>query len=203
MIKTWAGVQELDSPEVTAEKVYRAIQEISFDSADEIFPFVATMMGIKLTGAHKERIRGIEGEALEKLILKNLRDWITKIAEKKSLLIILEDLHWADLTSIEFLESLFRIAESNPVMFVSVFRPDYQETTERLLKTVKERYHTFHSEVVLELLDDSHSEQLLYNLLKIKAIPDKVRELITLRAGGNPSRKRSNPQRSRRRSAKF
>jgi serine/threonine protein kinase/tetratricopeptide (TPR) repeat protein len=186
MIKTWAGVQELDSPEVTAEKVYRAIQEISFDSADEIFPFVATMMGIKLTGAHKERIRGIEGEALEKLILKNLRDWITKIAEKKSLLIILEDLHWADLTSIEFLESLFRIAESNPVMFVSVFRPDYQETTERLLKTVKERYHTFHSEVVLELLDDSHSEQLLYNLLKIKAIPDKVRELITLRAGGNP-----------------
>jgi serine/threonine protein kinase/tetratricopeptide (TPR) repeat protein len=186
MIKTWANVQESDSPEVLAEKVHSAIREMSPDRVGEIFPFIATMMGKKLTGAHEERIRGIEGEALEKLILKNLRDWITKTAEKNSLLIILEDLHWADLTSIEFMESLFRIAESNPVMFVAAFRPNYEDTTERLSKTVKERYHKFHTEIVLESLDENHSEQLLYNLLKIKALPDKVKELITFRAGGNP-----------------
>jgi len=186
MIKTWSGVQESDSQEVSAVKVHDAIREISPDRVEEIFPFIATMMGIKLTGEHEKRIRGIEGEALEKLILKNLRDWVTKTAEKKPLLIILEDLHWADLSSIEFLESLLRIAETNPVMFVAVFRPDYEETTERLLKTAKERYHKFHSEIVLESLDENHSEQLLYNLLKIKTIPDKVRELITIRAGGNP-----------------
>ena len=67
-------------------------------------------MGVKLMGRYAERMKGIEGEALEKLILKNVRDLITKGTQRAPLVAILEDLHWADTSSIELMESLFRLA---------------------------------------------------------------------------------------------
>jgi hypothetical protein len=38
----------------------------------EVLPFVAILMGMKLSGRYAERVNGIEGEALEKLILKSV-----------------------------------------------------------------------------------------------------------------------------------
>ena len=58
------------------------------------------MMGLPLEGKYKERVKGIEGEALEKLILKNLRDLIITAANKdKPRIYLIEDMHWADSSS--------------------------------------------------------------------------------------------------------
>ena len=76
---------------------------------------------------------------LEKLIKKSFRELVVQVAEQEPLVFIIEDLHWADLTSIELLESLFRLAENNRILFVNIFRPNYPETGERLLNTIKEK----------------------------------------------------------------
>ena len=66
-------------------------------------PFVATLMGMKLSGKYAERVKGIEGEALEKLIFKNVRELLIKGSELRPMIIRIEDLHWADTSSIELL----------------------------------------------------------------------------------------------------
>lgn len=186
LIKNWVGIQEDDSGVESAYRLEKFIMNIYPEAANEIFPFVATLMGMKLAGEYANRVRGIEGEALEKLILKNLRELLGKASERKPLVVILEDLHWADLTSIGILESLYRLVEKYPILFINVLRPGYEETSERLIKTIRSRYDQFYSNINLESLDDEQSDVLINNLLKIKGFAPSVRELVVKKSGGNP-----------------
>ena len=143
-------------------------------------------MGIKLVGRYAERMKGIEGEALEKLILKNVRDLITRGTQRAPLVAILEDLHWADTSSIELMESLFRLATKERIVFINVFRPGYAETGDRITKTIQENYPDKYKEIALQPLDEKQTETLITNLLNIKGFPHKLKEQIIERAGGNP-----------------
>jgi len=186
ILKSWVGIQEEDSETGSLNKLRATISGIHPEGETEILPFVGTMMGMKLTGKDAERVKGIEGEALEKLILKNVREFIGKAAESRTLVFILEDLHWADISSIELLESLSRLTETHRVLVINVLRPNYRDTGERLLETIRERYGKVHTEIFLESLDETQCENLIRNLIAIKGLPQAVRSAIADRAEGNP-----------------
>jgi len=186
ILKNWAQITE-DDPEATAfTKLESAIRTIYPDALGEILPFVVTLMGIKLVGLYAERIKGIEGEALEKLILKNVRDLLTKGSQTTPLVVVLEDLHWADISSLNLMESLFRLSMKEKVVFINVFRPGYTETGDRISKTIMESYPGQYTEITLQPLDEKQTETLITNLLNIKGFPHKLREQIIERSGGNP-----------------
>ena len=128
LLKQWARIAEGDSEVAAFDKLERAIRAVHSEEAHEIFPFVATLMGMKLMGKHAERVKGIEGEALEKLIFKNVRELVIKGAELRPTVVVMEDLHWADTSSIELLESLYRVAEKHRIAFINVFRPGHFES---------------------------------------------------------------------------
>jgi serine/threonine protein kinase/tetratricopeptide (TPR) repeat protein len=186
ILKSLAEIKEDDSEKEAFFKVEKSIQQIYPENAAEVFPFIATMMGMKLSGKYAERIRGIEGEALEKLILKNLRELLAKAAGQRPIVMVVEDLHWADLSSVELLGSLYRLAENARILFINVFRPNYRETGEQILTTIKNRYEKHHAEICLESLNENQSEKLVSSLLKIKILPTKINRLITERTEGNP-----------------
>jgi class 3 adenylate cyclase/tetratricopeptide (TPR) repeat protein len=186
ILKNWTEISDDDNAATAFGKLESAIRDVCRKDSNEIFPFVATLMGIKLVGRYAERVKGIEGEALEKLILKNVRDLIIKSTDKIPLVIILEDLHWADMSSIELLESLFRLAETQRVIFINIFRPGYKETGERVVETIRERLTAYYVEINLEPLSEEMSETLIDNMLNIKGLPHGIKNKIIQRAGGNP-----------------
>jgi len=186
LLKHWARIKEDDSEAASFDKLRFSIRNICPEDTDEILPFVATLMGMKLLGKYAERVKGIEGEALEKLILKNVRDLLTKATDQTPLVIVTEDLHWADTSSIELLESLFRLAESQRIVFINVFRPDHQETSDRIVETIKEKFPARLTEILLQPLDERSSEALINNMLNITGLPHRIRQQIIERSGGNP-----------------
>jgi tetratricopeptide (TPR) repeat protein len=186
LLKNWAQITEDDSEVAAFTKLESAIRTTYPEALGEILPFVATLMGIKLVGRYADRMKGIEGEALEKLILKNVRDLITRGTQRAPLVAILEDLHWADTSSIELMESLFRLAGKERVVFINVFRPGYAETGDRIIKTIQENYPEKYTEITIQPLDEKQTETLITNLLNIKGFPPKLKEQIVQRAGGNP-----------------
>lgn len=189
MLKGWAGIEENDGETEAFQKLEAAVKTAhpeNLDQAIEIIPFVATLMGMKLAGAYAERVKGIEGEALEKLILKNFRDLTAKISEQKPLIICIEDLHWADTSSIELLSALFHLARSHPILFINVFRPNYEETGDRITQTIRENFKDSYTEILLQPLDEKESDRLIANLLNVRGLPHALREQIVNRAGGNP-----------------
>jgi predicted ATPase len=148
--KQWAKIRDDDEERLLFEKLEALVRKTIPEEENEVFPFVATLMGIKLTGRHAQRVEGIEGEALEKLILKNVRDLLIKAAELRPLALIIEDLHWADISSIELIESLFRIARTQNILFINIFRPGFKETGERIAESIKRKFSDIYTEILLD-----------------------------------------------------
>ena len=109
-----------------------------------------------------------------------------KVPQLNPTVYVLEDLHWSDLTTIEFLESLFRLATDHRILFINVFRPNYEQTSDRLSRIVKEKYGRYNVEISLEPLSEDHCEVLIRNLIKARALPHATRKRIITRAEGNP-----------------
>ena len=186
ILKSWASIEEEEGDTAAREKLERTIRQIAPNEADEIFPFIATLMGMTLSGRHAERVKGIAGEALEKLILKNFRDLLTQVAAQKPLVMVIDDLHWIDISSLELLLSFFRLVTNNRIAFVSIFRPNYEETGDRLLQTVHEEFGDYTIDIPLQPLSGNQSETLVNNLLKIEGLPIAVRQQVIDRSEGNP-----------------
>jgi len=186
LFKQWAKIAE-DDPEAKAfDKLENTIQAVHPRETDEILPFVAILMGMKLTGRHADRVRGIQGEALEKLIVKNMRELVIKGSELRPTVVIMEDLHWADTSSIELLEVLYRLSEKHRLIFINVFRPGYLEDREAKIASIGQRLPVYYVEIEILPLEKNDSQLLIQNMLKIKGLPYSVMDRIVDRAGGNP-----------------
>jgi class 3 adenylate cyclase/tetratricopeptide (TPR) repeat protein len=186
LLKQWAGIAEDDSETVRFDKLERAIRAIHPEETNEILPFVATLMGMKLRGKHAERVKGIEGESLEKIIFKNVRELIIKGSELRPTLVVMEDLHWADESSLGLLESLYRLVENHRVLFINLFRPGYWQSEHRTVERISELFPHHHVEIAVQPLDKQASDTLIGNMLDIKGLPYSLRIQIGERAGGNP-----------------
>jgi len=186
LLKQWAQIIEDDSEAVELRKLETAIRKVYPEEMQEVLPFVATLMGMKLSGRYEDRIKDIESEALEKLILKNVRELLIKATELIPLVIVIEDLHWADKSSIELIESLLSLAETQRIIFVNVFRPGHKETGDRIVETIKERLPVYFVEIVLQPLDERMSEALIMDMLNIRGLQLSVVDQIVERSGGNP-----------------
>jgi class 3 adenylate cyclase/tetratricopeptide (TPR) repeat protein len=186
LLKQWARIRADDGEVAALGKLEAAVRGLFPGDVGEVLPFVATLMGMNLWGRYAERVKGIEGEALEKLILKNVRELLIKATERTPLVIVIEDMHWADTSSIDLMESLFSLAGAYRILFLNVFRPGHKETGDRIAARTKERLPARCVEIVLEPLDKRMSESLVSNMLDIDGLHQAVIWQIIQRAGGNP-----------------
>ena len=186
LLKQWARIRHDDGETAAFNKLELAIRRLYPKGIKEILPFIATLMGMQLFGRYAKRVKGIEGEALEKLILKNVRELLIRATDFSPLVIIAEDLHWADTSSIELMESLFRLADTQRILFINVFRPGYTDTGDRLIKTLKERLQVYYVEIRLNSLDERKSVALINNMLSNAGLHHAVISQIVQRSGGNP-----------------
>ncbi|HUP81593.1 MAG TPA: tetratricopeptide repeat protein, partial [Pirellula sp.] len=102
------------------------------------------------------------------------------------LVIVFDDLHWADEASLNLLLNLVDLTETQPILFIYMLRPDKTapswDSIGKLQQTIGERYHP----VELEALHAEQTDVLLTNLLGMKSLPKNVRDLIVEKADGNP-----------------
>ena len=186
LLKQWAGIRSDDGEAKAFDKLQAAIKRFFHEEYDEVLPFVAILMGMKLSGIHAQRTKGIEGEALNRLILKSVRDLLVKATELSPLVMVIDDLHWADTSSVELLESLFRLAETHKILFINLFRPGYKETGDRLAESLKDRQVNYYVEMMLEPLAEEMSEALIGNMLNLRELQHAFVTSIVERTGGNP-----------------
>ncbi|MEF8942412.1 MAG: adenylate/guanylate cyclase domain-containing protein [Desulfohalobiaceae bacterium] len=186
LLGQWARLAKDDTEASAVNKLEKAIRMVDPHEADEILPFVATLMGIKLTGGHAKRVQGIEGEALEKLIIKNIRELMIKISEMSPTIFVMEDLQWADASSIELLDALYKLAEKHRLIFINVFRPSYLEDWHDKIVSISNRLPVDHVQIELAPLDRINSIALINNMLHIEGLPSSVKDTIMDRTDGNP-----------------
>ncbi len=186
LLRNLAGVHEDDSDARATERLRGALEGLmDAQPASEAMPFMATLMGLELHGADAARLEGVDGEALEKLLQRSLRELLVRASERRPLVVCLEDLHWADGSSLRMVEGLYHLVSHHPILFLEVFRPGYPETSDRLLAAAR-GYGEHYVRLDLQPLDDELSGELLDNLVQARGVPQATREQILRRADGNP-----------------
>ena len=103
-------------------------------------------------------------------------------AESSTLMVILDDLHWADEDTLEWLEAFQHEARAKPVLIVAIARPTL---TLRTRAWPPERLA--HRKLVLAPLTPEDTRDLARHLLRrLSDVPDVLREQVATRAEGNP-----------------
>ena len=102
------------------------------------------------------------------------------------MVVIMEDLHWADRSSLLLLQSLYRLAEKYPILFINLFRPGYWQGEDQSMDKIGELLPIHYVELNIQPLDQQSGEALIGNLLDIQSLPYTLRQQIIERSGGNP-----------------
>ncbi len=108
------------------------------------------------------------------------------LAAGRPTVLVLEDLHWADPTSIELTQALMPLTDEVPLMLLLQFRPLRDEPSWHVHEAAARDFAHRYTAIELEPLDGAASEELIANLLKVEGLTDSVRALILNKAEGNP-----------------
>ena len=114
------------------------------------------------------------------------RRFFERLAQVHPLVLVFEDLHWADESSILLLEHLFPLVHRVPILMCGVSRPEANTPVFRLKEIAAKDYERRYTEIRLDPLSQKESIQLMHNLLNIENLPAHVREVIVHKAEGNP-----------------
>ncbi len=113
-----------------------------------------------------------------------LRAWrvlLEAVAQQQPLILIIDDLQWADEALLDLLEYLTDRITDQPVLFICPARPDFLER-KRDWGGGRRNFTT----IVLEALTKEESEELITGLLGTHELPEVLYYTIQNRAEGNP-----------------
>ena len=162
------------------------IADLSPHRVDEIAPFIATLLGVQLPDEDAQRVRYLQPPQVRGRIFEATCELFERLAERQPLVLVFEDLHWFDPTSIDLVERLMEITDRAALMVLGLFRPWRQELSWRFHETAVRDYAHRYTPLALEPLDNDCSRELVANLLHVEDLPEKVRQLIMTKAEGNP-----------------
>lgn len=163
-----------------------AMESLFVDDIKEVYPFLGHLLGVKLEEDMAARVKYLDGPALQAKYVAAYKRFLTKCAETSPLIIVCEDIHWADPSSVELLSQVNPIVAEAPVVFAFITRPDKDVPGWKLVTQAREIAGAGMTELHLAPLSERDSQELVTNLLEIESLPENVRALILAKAEGNP-----------------
>lgn len=169
-------VDAADSLEVARSKLQQGLQALGADAdeADAVAQVLNYLLGIE-----EARPRDIEPEQLQRQITLAARALLERRLMRQPLMVVVDDLQWADAASVDLLGELVDQLADRPLMLLVSQRPDA-----RALRCVRAQQST----IELGPLGADDARALVDHLLGAPSDDGlaPVRQLVVARAGGNP-----------------
>jgi ABC-type oligopeptide transport system substrate-binding subunit/class 3 adenylate cyclase len=186
LLREWlgAGVEE---PELRVRVALRRNIDRLFGARTlEIYPYLGSVLGLALEPDAAARLAELSPEALQYRAFEVVRHLFERLAEEGPLVVALEDLHWADPTSVQLVERLLPMTEEAAVLLVIAARPERDHPSWTVKETAARQFpHRLH-EVVLEGLSGESDRELLAALVGPGTLPETAETELLDRAEGNP-----------------
>ena len=140
------------------------------------------------SGAEMEALRSETAGATKQRMLREIGDALGALSLDAPLLLLLEDLHWADRPTIDLLRHLCHRVETQRVLVLATVRPEDIQIPNHALKNciadMKARQSC--DEIVLDALTEDEVRILLCRRFEPNQFPDEFASLIWKRTDGNP-----------------
>jgi ABC-type oligopeptide transport system substrate-binding subunit/class 3 adenylate cyclase/tetratricopeptide (TPR) repeat protein len=177
-------IEDSDPLPVVREKLERGACAALGEGEESRMPahFIGHLVGFELgPSPHLEAVRD-DPKQLRDRALTYLADYFRALAAQNPVLILLEDLHCADDSSLDVLNQLALALTEEPVMIVGAARPALFERRPHWGEG-----QPFHRRLPLEPLTKRNTRHLLDEILqKMEHVPDTLSELVVAGTEGNP-----------------
>src|SRR6185503_5746376 len=165
-----------DSLEVARAKLIAGLRVLGArdEEAEAIAPVLSYVLGVE-----EAKPRDIEPEQLQRQIALAGRTLIERRLQQEPLLIVIEDLHWADAASVDLLRHVVDHLADRPLMFLLTHRPEARPP---------QGTRAAHSVIRLGPLSLRDTHALVSELCGlVEGDPlGQLSDLVANRAGGNP-----------------
>ena len=175
-------VEDGDPPEVVHEKVLGTFKRLTPD----LGALATLAIDMLLASGGESQEPQAQGEALKRELFEAALALWREVASQKPLVMVFDDVHWADPASAELLLHSLQLAEQVPILFICAFRPERTSPAWRVKQTADAEYPHLYTEITLSPLSNEDSNALVDGLLTISDLPAGLRRLILSKAEGNP-----------------
>jgi len=166
-------IAETDPLAVVVEKVEAALRAVGMP-AEETAPYLLVLLGIK---ERADRLATLTPEAIRVRTFEILRELCGRASRDRPLVLAVEDLHWIDMTSQEFIASLVDGLSGARILLLLTYRPGYRPPW------MEKSYAT---QVALRALSSRESAIVLEAVPGASGIPEALAQAVLQKAEGNP-----------------
>jgi transcriptional regulator with AAA-type ATPase domain/tetratricopeptide (TPR) repeat protein len=173
ILRAHCGIVEADSPKVIVEKVRRGLEEVGMDPAEGA-PYLLQLLGIR---DGTERLAVLSPEAIKARTFETQRQLGLKGSRRRPLVLAIENVHWIDKTSDEYLGALVESLAGAPILLVLTYRPGYRPAW------IEKSYAT---QIALQPLALADGASIVRSMLESAEPPAAITAAIVAKAEGNP-----------------
>ena len=186
ILKSYMNLSNNDSEFEIAKKIKENIMALFPNRYEDILPFLGQLLSVNFGDELDDKIKSFTPEQIKHQTLMRLRGIFATISRQKPLLLILEDIHWADDLSFDLLSLLMDDLVENPIMLLCVYRPERDHKCWHIGDMASRKCPDKYTDITLKKLTDFQCRQLVESLLTIDNLPDSVKNMILRKSEGNP-----------------
>ena len=167
------GIAENDAPAVMADKARTTLLEAGMDLL-ETAPYLLHLLDIEHDA---ERFAALTPDVTKARIFETLRQLMLRRSRQSPLVVVIEDLHWIDSTSEEYLASLAESLPGTRLLLVCTHRDGYRPSW---------REKSYVTQISLQPFAPEESLHIVKSVLGVDQAADALYDLIVAKAEGNP-----------------
>ena len=179
LIKADLGLSEAD-PEARVKVVLRRrVAALFGEQAGEALPFLSLVLGAALEPEVAQRLRSLDEAALKRQIQQALDDYFARLAAEQPTVLVFEDVHWADPSTLQALESLLALTDRAPLMLLLLARAERDQGWWAVKRRADTDYAHRYTEIASVPIPDTLHGVLL---ARIDRLSDDVRHTLQVAA---------------------
>lgn len=173
MLRNEWGIAEADDPATVAAKVSASLERAGMD-VTEALPYLLQLLGIR---EGTETLAELSPQALQARTFRILRQLILSAGRGSLVVLEIEDLHWVDKTSEDFLAFLVEGLVAARMLLLVTYRSGYRPPW------LEKSYAT---QITLSRLNDQESRAVARSVLQRVGAPEDLVDAVLDKAEGNP-----------------
>jgi class 3 adenylate cyclase len=173
-----------------ADRLVSALTELGGDLSqaqlDEMAPLLGNLLSVRFGNEWDERLKHASPEQIKHQTFIAIREFFLALSRRQPLVLVLEDLHWADSLSLDLISLLMETLAVTSILLLCAYRPEREHKCWHLGTIASRKCAERYTELPLRDLSPPQSRRLVETLLCAEHLPAPVNEAILKKSGGNP-----------------
>jgi predicted ATPase len=173
ILRSYYKIEEGDRANIVKTKIKDKSLNLD-EKLNNVLPPFQELLSLKVDD---EDFKKLEPQKKREKTFEAIRDLLIRMSQDRPLVIAIEDLHWIDNTTEEFIDYFIGWLPGTPILLIVLYRPEY---------THQWGSKSYYNRIGLDQLTTRSSAELVQAILEEGEVAQELKDLILNRAAGNP-----------------